>query len=299
MEIRNAYTLSGGKSLKKYFQDIQKIPLLTPEEEYQLAQEMKKGGTDGEKAKEKLIISNLRFVVTVAKQFQHYRIPLEDLINEGNMGLIKAVEKYDPEKGTKLISFAVKGIQNAISNALNSDNKMVRIPANKKRELVLISRFRNHFFQENDREPTIEEILEGVNAELPPEKHLTPEKVEESFYLFKPESSLMEKVNRDVSEIKLNQIRSNLSQTPLSSLYQKSFQEEVQSLLKKLPERERKILTHFFGIDRERSLNLQEIAEKIGVTSERVRQLKKEGLLKLREKAGKRKLYEYLNEEDY
>ncbi len=282
LKITNSITTRDSASLEIYLQEIGHEKLITTEEEEELARRIRKGD---KKALERLTKANLRFVVSVAKQYQNQGLSLPDLINEGNLGLIKAAEKFDETRGFKFISYAVWWIRQSIQQAIADQSRLIRLPLNQVGSVNKIKRIVNKFEQENQRMPSIVELLEKVDI---------------------PEDKLKEVINAGGRQVSMdaplsNEDGSNLLEvlpnedTPNTDnlLVQESLQEEIGRSLELLNERERNILKAFFGIGQP-EMTLEEIGEKFGLTRERVRQLKEKAIRRLRHDAHSKRLKAFL-----
>ncbi len=271
LKITQSITNRDSQTLEKYFNEISKVELLTPEEEVQLAQRIKQGD---QLALEKLTKANLRFVVSVAKQYQHTKIPLNDLINEGNLGLIKAAQKFDETRGFKFISYAVWWIRQAIMQALAEQSRMIRLPANKVGAISRIHQVASTFEQHLEREPTDEELAELLDVSVDEvkttlrasSKHLS---VDAPFEQGETNSLL------DVLE------NSDSQKTDEELEYNDSLKKEIDRLLSILTLRERQVIKMFFGIGVESKLSLGDIGAELGISRERVRQIKDKAINKL------------------
>jgi RNA polymerase primary sigma factor len=284
LKITNLITNRDSATIEKYFNDISKVELLLPEEEVELARRIKQGD---QIALERLVKANLRFVVSVAKQYHHSKVPLNDLINEGNLGLIKAAKMYDETKGFKFISYAVWWIRQSIMDALNNTSRIVRIPANKIGELSKISQASSLMEQKFEREPTIEEVAEFMGINVDDIKSANTASIRQS--------SLDAPFEEDEGNSLLDVI-SNPDADAADTLLtdRDSLRIELERLLSVLSEREREVIKQAFGLGYEYTLSLEDIADNLGLTRERVRQIKESALRKLRNNSGTRLLHPYL-----
>jgi len=272
------------RSLDWYLQEIGEVKLLSPEEEVELARRIKKGDQE---ALERLTKANLRFVVSVAKQYQNQGLPLCDLINEGNLGLIKAAKRFDETKGFKFISYAVWWIRQAILQALAEQSRIVRLPLNKVGELHRIGRTLSGLEQEFGREPSAGEIA----AEL----DMSPNEVINALKVSGKHLSLGAPLNRDEDGNRLLDVLENHYQPPPDeALMEDSLKKEIKRVLSTLTEREAEVISLYFGINQERSYTLEEIGERFGLTRERVRQIKEKAIKRLRHASRSRILRAYL-----
>ena len=285
LKITNTITNRDSATLEKYFNEVSKLDLLSAEEEVVLATRIKQGD---QLALEKLVKANLRFVVSVAKQYHHSKVPLNDLINEGNLGLIKAAQMFDATKGFKFISYAVWWIRQSIMQALDNHSRMVRIPSNKINGLSKINQAISRMEQTYERQPTEEELAEFLEVDVNEVKNTNYASMKQ-LSLDAPfeegeGNSLLDVLNNpDADIIGNNYIESG------------SLKGELHRLLAVLTDREREILIRFFGIGSEYSQSLDDIADELNLTRERVRQIKENALKKLRSKEGMRLLIPFLN----
>lgn len=270
LKITKSITNRESASLDKYLQEIGHEELVTVEEEVELAQRIRKGDRH---ALEKLTKANLRFVVSVAKQYQNQGLSLPDLINEGNMGLIKAAEKFDETRGFKFISYAVWWIRQSILQAIAEQSRIVRLPLNQVGSVNKINRMLNKFEQENERRPSIDEIADSVD--------LPEDKIEDALKVNTRHVSV-DAPFVDGDDNSLIDILPN-SDAPMAdkALVMESLREEISRALRTLNERERNIIECFFGINNP-EMTLEEIGDKFGLTRERVRQIKEKAIRRLR-----------------
>ena len=284
LKITKSITNRESESLEKYLQEIGKEEMISIEEEVELAQWIRKGDR---KALERLTRANLRFVVSVAKQYQNQGLSLSDLINEGNLGLIKAAEKFDETRGFKFISYAVWWIRQSILQAIAEQSRIVRLPLNQVGSVNKINRMLSKFEQENERRPSVEEISQEIN--------LPEEKVDEAMSANTRHVSV-DAPFADGDEGSLLDILVNES-SPMADrqLVMESLQAEIKQALRILNERERNIIEAFFGINGP-ELTLEEIGEKYGLTRERVRQIKEKAIRRLREGTKNKMLKAYLGQ---
>jgi len=282
LKITKSITNRESASLDKYLQEIGKEELISVEEEVELAQRIKKGDRD---ALEKLTRANLRFVVSVAKQYQNQGLSLPDLINEGNLGLIKAAEKFDETRGFKFISYAVWWIRQSILQALAEQSRIVRLPLNQVGSLNKINKAFSKFEQENERKPSPEELAESL--ELPREKVTDTLKV--SGRHISMDAPFVEGEDNSLLDVLPN----NDSPKADKTLLTESLIKEIERSLATLTERERDIIKLFFGIGIQ-EMTLEEIGEKFGLTRERVRQIKEKAIRRLRHTSRSRLLKTYL-----
>lgn len=271
LKISKSITNRETASLDKYLQEIGHENLISVEEEVELAQRIRQGD---KKALEKLTKANLRFVVSVAKQYQNQGLALPDLINEGNLGLIKAAEKFDETRGFKFISYAVWWIRQSILQAIAEQSRIVRLPLNQVGSVNKINKLLNKFEQENERRPSVTEIAE--KTDLPEDKIIDAMKVTS-----RPVSVDAPFVDGEDNNL-LDVIAS--SETPMADdeLLMESLRSEISRALGVLNERERMVIEAFFGIGDTPEMSLEEIGDKYGLTRERVRQIKEKAIRRLR-----------------
>jgi RNA polymerase primary sigma factor len=273
LKITKLITKKEAASLDRYLYDIGKESLLTTEEEIKLTRKIKEGD---KMAFEKLILSNLRFVVSVAKQYQHQGLPLPDLINEGNLGLINAADRYDATKGFKFISYAVWWIRQSIIQAIAEQSRIVRLPINKVWSITSISKTFAKLEQDFQREPVAEEIAESLDLK----EQVVKESLEISNFPISADAPLFE-IEED--SITLYDILTNHdSPSPDVQLIDHSIKIEIERTLGKLPDREAEILRLYFGLNGEDPLTVNEIAYRLGITTQTVILSKKKALKKLK-----------------
>ncbi|HOV97981.1 MAG TPA: RNA polymerase sigma factor RpoD/SigA [Bacteroidota bacterium] len=283
MKISKQYTNRESQSLDKYLQEIGKVELLTPQEEIELARRIKKGD---QKALEKLTKANLRFVVSVAKQYQNQGLSLGDLINEGNLGLIKAAKRFDETRGFKFISYAVWWIRQSILQALAEQSRIVRLPLNRVGALNKIGKAFSTLEQEFEREPSASELAEELDMSL--------FEVSDTLKISGRHLSMDAPFAQGEDNRLLDVIQDNRQPSPDSGLMDESLKAEVRRALATLSEREAQVIRLYFGIDSEHSLTLEEIGEKFNLTRERVRQIKEKAIRRLRHTSRSKALRTYL-----
>ena len=284
LKITKSITNRESASLDKYLQEIGHEELISIEEEVELAQRIKKGDKE---ALERLTKANLRFVVSVAKQYQNQGLSLPDLINEGNLGLIKAAEKFDETRGFKFISYAVWWIRQSILQAIAEQSRIVRLPLNQVGSVNRINRILNKFEQENERRPSVDEIADKVDlpkdkivdAMKAPSKHISVD----APFIEGEDNSLLDVLPNADSPMADNE------------LVMESLRAEISSALNVLNERERNIIEAFFGINQP-EMTLEEIGDKYGLTRERVRQIKEKAIRRLRHNTKNKMLKSYLGQ---
>ena len=262
-------------SLDQYLRDISAYPLITREDEVDLARLIRNGDQE---ALDKLVRSNLRFVVSVAKKYQNQGVSLSDLINEGNLGLIRAAHKFDETKGIKFISYAVWWIRQAILQALAEQSRIVRVPLNRAGTLHRIGKRANLLLQELGREATHAEIASGMVADG---VEITEEEVAKTMSISQAHLSLDAPLSPGEDNKLLDYLPDNLNPTPDEQTFEKALTESIEAALGSLKEREAKILRLYFGLDGSEAMTLEEIGALLGITRERVRQIENEALNKL------------------
>ncbi len=283
MKIARQFTNHDSKSLDRYLLEISRVELLTADEEIELARKIKMGD---EQAFERLVNSNLRFVVTVAKQFQNQGLSLGDLINEGNIGLIKAARRFDETRGFKFISYAVWWIRQSILQSLGENARIVRLPLNRIGILSKIKTISTEFEQANGREPTPEEIAK--------ELRVGTSEILEAFQISSRNLSLDAPVSNGEENNLLSLLKSTNQDSPDEKLLLNSLRQEIEKSLELLPERESDVLRLYFGLGMDYSLTLEDIGERFQLTRERVRQIKEKAIRRLRHKKRSSSLRKYL-----
>ncbi len=269
--------------IDKYLQEIGNVPLLTPEEEIALATKVQQGD---ETALEELTKANLRFVVTVAKQYQNQGLTLSDLINEGNIGLIKAAKRFDPTRGFKFISYAVWWIRQAILQALAEQARVVRIPQNKIGTLSKIGKAVSNLTQEFEREPNAEEIAAQLD--------ISESEVESTMQMSGRHLSVDEPIFDSENNTLMDTIENDQQAPPDQSLLSESLRIEIERALDTLTPREAEVIRLYFGLDGEHTLTLEEIGARFELTRERVRQIKEKAIRRLRHTSRSQVLRHYL-----
>ena len=274
LKIQKSITNRSSEALDKYLVEIGRAPLITIDEEIELAQKIKKGGPEGERAKDKLVTANLRFVVSVAKQYQHQGLTLTDLIDEGNIGLIKAAQKFDETRGFKFISYAVWWIRQSILQAIAEQSRIVRLPLNQVGSLNKINHEINKFEQENQRHPSVSELSEATNID--------EEKIGQSLMADGHHVSI-DAPFQDGEDSRTDR-----------QVDHESMALELNSVLNKvLKDREITIIRECFGIGCHEK-GLEEIGDQLGLTRERVRQIREKSIAKLRDSGNAKILMKYL-----
>jgi len=284
LKITKSITNRESQSLEKYLQEIGKVDLLTPEEEVELAKRIKQGD---QAALEKLTKANLRFVVSVAKQYQNQGLSLSDLINEGNLGLIKAAQRFDETRGFKFISYAVWWIRQSILQALAEQSRIVRLPLNKVGSLNKINKAFSELEQEYEREPSPDELAENLE--------IGTEEVETTLGVAARHVSMdapfVEGEDNSLLDVLEN---SSTPGTDQELDYNQSLRLEIERSLSTLTERQCDVIKLYFGIGVEHPMSLEDIGEKFGLTRERVRQIKDKAINKLRSANRSKLLKHYL-----
>ncbi|MBI2420061.1 MAG: sigma-70 family RNA polymerase sigma factor [Ignavibacteriales bacterium] len=283
MILSRQYTNREDQSLDRYFQEIGKVSLLTPDDEIDLARKIKTGDQG---AKERLVKANLRFVVSVAKQYQNQGLPLGDLINEGNLGLIKAAERFDETRGFKFISYAVWWIRQSILQAISEKSRMVRLPLNKESDIRKILDAYNDLEQELEREPTPVELAQRLEMDV------------------KEVADILKSSGRHVSvdapfaqgeeNSLLDVLQNDKLPSPDQILMSESLKTDIERALSTLTEREAEVIRLYFGLNRDHSMTLEEIGERFNLTRERVRQIKEKSIRRLRHASRSKHLRSYL-----
>ena len=284
LKITKSITNRESESLEKYLQEIGHEELLSTDEEVELAQRIRKGDR---KALDKLTKANLRFVVSVAKQYQNQGLSLPDLINEGNLGLIKAAEKFDETRGFKFISYAVWWIRQSILQAIAEQSRIVRLPLNQVGSVNKINRMLNKFEQENERRPSVDEISEQID--LPEDK--VGEAMLANTRHVSVDAPFVDGEDNSLLDVLVN------DDAPLADrqLVAESLRSEISNVLQTLNERERCVIKAFYGIG-EPEMTLEEIGNKYGLTRERVRQIKEKAIRRLRNNTKNQMLKSYLGQ---
>ncbi len=267
IKVGKQYPSRENQTIDKYLQEIGKVDLLTPEEEIELAIKVRE---NDQRALEKLIKANLRFVVSVAKQYQNQGLSLGDLINEGNLGLIKAAKRFDPTRGFKFISYAVWWIRQSILQALAEQSRIVRLPLNRVGALNKIGKKFSELEQEFEREPSPSEIAEQLNMSL--------YEVDKTLQISGRHLSVDQPFVQGEDNKLLDVMADDNQLPPDHTLMKESLRTEVERALKSLTDREAEVIRLYFGIEREHPLTLEEIGEKFNLTRERVRQIKEKAI---------------------
>lgn len=283
MKIVKQFTNRENQSLDKYLQEIGRIELLTPEQEINLAIRIRKGEQG---ALEHLAKANLRFVVSVAKQYQNQGLSLGDLINEGNLGLLKAAKRFDETRGFKFISYAVWWIRQSILQALAEQSRIVRLPLNRVGALNKIGKAYSNLEQEFEREPSADEIAKELDMDAA--------EIADTLKISGRHVSMDAPFTQGEENSLLDVIESDLQPSPDHDLMDESLKAEIERALSTLSEREAEVIKLYFGLDKENSLTLEEIGERFNLTRERVRQIKEKAIRRLRHTSRSKNLKAYL-----
>lgn len=287
LKIQKSITNRNSEALDKYLVEIGRAPMISIDEEIELAQIIRKGGRAGERAKNRLVEANLRFVVSVAKQYQHQGLTLTDLIDEGNIGLIKAAERFDETRGFKFISYAVWWVRQSILQAIAEQSRIVRLPLNQVGSLNKVNQEINKFEQENLRKPSVQEISDRTGVD--------EDKIAQSMMASCHHVSIDAPFGSDDDDNAMVDVMSSGDDSRTDKgVDHESMAQELRAVLGKvLKERERKILCACYGIG-ETEKGLEEIGDKMGLTRERVRQIREKSITKLRESGNIKILAKYL-----
>ena len=286
LKIQKSITNRAGEALDKYLVEIGRVPMITVEEEIELAQKIKKGGREGERAKDKLVKANLRFVVSVAKQYQHQGLGLTDLIDEGNIGLVKAAEKFDETRGFKFISYAVWWIRQSILQAIAEQGRIVRLPLNQVGALSKINAEISKFEQENQRRPSVHELSDLTNID--------ETKIDQTIKADNHHMSIDAPFQEDDDNSMADVLASGEDSRADKHVDYESMSHELDTVLRNvLKDREITIVRECFGIGCNEK-GLEEIGDQLGLTRERVRQIREKSIVKLRESGYSKLLIKYL-----
>lgn len=283
MKITKQFTNREAQSLDKYLQEIGKVSLLTAEDEIELAIKIKQGDPE---ALEKLTRSNLRFVVSVAKQYQNQGLSLGDLINEGNLGLIKAARRFDETRGFKFISYAVWWIRQSILQALAEQSRIVRLPLNRVGVLNRIGKAYRNLEQEFEREPSAEEIANELEMDV--------QDISETLQVSGKHLSFDAPFTQDEESRLLDVLESEELPAPDTTLMSESLHAEIEKALSKLSEHEAEVIRLYFGLSNEQPMTLEEIGDRFNLTRERIRQIKEKAIRRLRNATRSKDLKKYL-----
>lgn len=285
MRITKQYTNRESQSLDKYLQEIGRVELLSADDEIELAQAIKSGGVSGTRALERLVKANLRFVVSVAKQYQNQGLSLGDLINEGNLGLIKAAKRFDETRGFKFISYAVWWIRQSILQALAEQSRIVRLPLNRVGALNKIGKKFSELEQKYEREPTAAELADQLDMTIP--------EIAETIKISGRHLSVDAPFVQGEDNRLLDILPNDQQPPPDAELIRESLRVEVQQVLTTLSQREADVIKMYFGLEGQ-CLTLEEIGEKFNLTRERVRQIKEKAIRRLRHASRSKALRAYL-----
>jgi RNA polymerase primary sigma factor len=284
LKITKSITNRESQSLEKYLQEIGKVELISPEEEVKLAIRIKQGD---QKALDKLTKANLRFVVSVAKQYQNQGLSLPDLINEGNLGLIKAAQRFDETRGFKFISYAVWWIRQSILQALAEQSRIVRLPLNKVGLTNRIQKAYSQLEQEFEREPSAEELAEVLELDI--------EEVSSSLGIAARHVSMDTPLSEGEDNTLIDVLENPNAELANANIeHKESLKQEIDRSLKTLTERQKEVICFFFGIGVDHPMSLEDIGEKFNLTRERVRQIKDKAITKLRSNSRSKMLRSYL-----
>lgn len=286
LKISKSITNRSSEALDKYLAEISHEPMINIEQEIELAQAIRKGGRAGERAKDKLVKANLRFVVSVAKQYQHQGLSLTDLIDEGNIGLVKAAEKFDETRGFKFISYAVWWIRQSIMQAIAEQSRIVRLPLNQVGAVSKINQVTAKFVQEHNRRPSADELatLTGIDAD----------KIQKSLNADSHQMSIDAPFSDDDDNSMSDMLSSGDDSRTDRQVDYESMQNDMEGVLKSvLKDRELKIVKDCFGIGGPEK-GLEEIGEEMGLTRERVRQIREKSIMKIRQSGNAKLLMKYL-----
>ncbi len=281
--MARTYNNYKSKNLEIYFEEINRVDLLDAEDEISLTKRAKAGD---QQAFDTLVTSNLRFVVSVAKKYRNQGLSLEDLISEGNVGLIKAVHRFDETRGFKFISYAVWWIRQSILEAISQKSRTVRLPMNVVDEVVKMKKVKEQFEQEHDREPTKEEIAEVTEMD--------GDAIEDAIQASKHELSMEAPTKDDENNTLLHKIPHNETAKPEESMSEESLHSELNEALQLLSEREKEIVKLYYGIGYEYPMTLGKIGNQFNLTRERIRQIKAVALNKLKNPAVLQELKKYI-----
>ena len=286
LKIQKSITNRSSEALDKYLVEIGRVPMISVDEEIELAQKIRKGGREGERAKEKLVKANLRFVVSVAKQYQHQGLGLTDLIDEGNIGLVKAAEKFDETRGFKFISYAVWWIRQSILQAIAEQSRIVRLPLNQVGALSKINSEISKFEQKNQRRPSVQELSSLTNID--------GTKIDQTIKADNHHMSIDAPFQEDDDNSMADVLASGEDSRADKQVDYESMAKELDTVLRNvLKDREITIVRECFGIGCHEK-GLEEIGDQLGLTRERVRQIREKSIVKLRESGYAKLLIKYL-----
>jgi RNA polymerase primary sigma factor len=284
LKISQSITYRDSQSIEKYLQEISQIEMISPEEEAILARKIKSGNQE---ALQRLVSANLRFVVSVAKQYPNHYLSLNDLINDGNLGLIKAAQRFDETRGFKFISYAVWWIRQSIIQAIQEQSRVIRLPINRVSDLNKLGKAFAHLEQKFEREPTYEELSSEVNLNI--------EKVEETMRAGRKHQSIDAPFEEGEASSLVDVLEdSNSSTADTNMAYTDSLKIDTTRILARLTEMQRQVVEMYFGLHNKEAMRLDEIAQELGLTKERIRQIKDRALLRLRSSSDSAMLKDYL-----
>jgi RNA polymerase primary sigma factor len=282
---RGSLNSSGTRSLDIYLHEINKTPLLTKEEEKKLARRIRKGDKE---ALDQLVKANLRFVVSIAKQYANQGLSLEDLINDGNLGLIKAAHRFDEKRGFKFISYAVWWIRQAMLQSLAEHSRIVRLPLNRAGTLYRIGKASRQLDQELGRAPSAEEIAKRLK--------ISEDEVKDTMHIANTHISLDDPYSNDQDDNALvDYLEDEHAEMPDEQTYSNALGDDMERALSTLTDREREILILYFGLSNEEPLTLEEIGKKLNLTRERIRQIKEKAIMRLRHSSRAKFLKGYID----
>jgi RNA polymerase primary sigma factor len=273
LKIEKSITNRSAISFNKYLFDVSQIELITPQEEFELAGKIRAGD---KRALDKLVNANLRFVISVAKQYQNFGVNIQDLVNEGNIGLIKAAQKFDETRGFKFISYAVWWIRQMIQKAINDQGKIVRIPSNKTGLIMRIRKAEDTFMQRNQRMPDIEELAEILEV--------TEKEVTETQAARFTKYELDAPITAEDNATRMEKFEGTAQARTDKKMGENSLKIDVDRMLEKLDARESKIVREFYGIGEARSKTIAEISDEIGMSRESIRKIRNKAISKLKGK---------------
>jgi RNA polymerase primary sigma factor len=271
LKIEKSITNRSAISFNKYLFDVSQIEMISPQEEFDLAAKIREGDT---KALDKLVKSNLRFVISVAKQYQNFGVNIQDLVNEGNIGLIKAAQKFDETRGFKFISYAVWWIRQMIQKAINDQGKIVRLPSNKSGLLMRISKAEDTFMQLNQRLPDAEELAEMLDV--------SEKEINETYASKFSQYDLDAPITDDDSTSRMEKFDSQEDSLTEDNLTKSSLKIDISRMLDKLTPREQRIIQDYYGIGVRRSKTIAEISSEIGMSRESIRKIRNKAIARLK-----------------
>ncbi len=271
LKIEKSITNRSAISFNKYLFDVSQIEMITPQEEFDLAARIREGDAV---ALDKLVKSNLRFVISVAKQYQNFGVNIQDLVNEGNIGLIKAAQKFDETRGFKFISYAVWWIRQMIQKAINDQGKIVRLPSNKSGLLMRINKAEDKFMQRNQRLPDAEELAEMLDV--------SEKEIKDTYASKFSQYELDAPITEDDAGTRMDKFNNNEESLTEESLTNSSLKIDISRMLDKLSPREQKIVQDYYGIGVRRSKTIAEISAEIGMSRESIRKIRNKAISRLK-----------------